>query len=257
MTHKSIFLGKNKADFMTHEVKGAMINFENEAYYKIENSNEMRPFFMSIVSDSNHWMFISSNGGLTAGRKNSEFSLFPYYTDDKITESADITGSKAIFQVLKNGNIYLWEPFSYRQVGLYKIKQNLYKNTYGNKVVFEEINEDLEVTYRYQWSSTDIYGFVKKSTFINNSSDQIQVTLLDGLQNILPSDVETDLQNSRSNLVDAYKKSELQLESGIGVYALSSIIVDKAEPSEGIKSKRCLVFRNRKPNLFVIFITIR
>ena len=236
MTHKSIFLGKNKADFMTHEVKGAMINFENEAYYKIENSNEMRPFFMSIVSDSNHWMFISSNGGLTAGRKNSEFSLFPYYTDDKITESADITGSKAIFQVLKNGNIYLWEPFSYRQVGLYKIKQNLYKNTYGNKVVFEEINEDLGVTFRYQWSSTDTYGFVKKSTFINNSSDQIQVTFLDGLQNIIPSDVETDLQNSRSNLVDAYKKSELQIESGIGVYALSSIIVDKAEPSEALKA---------------------
>ena len=236
MTHKSIFLGKNKADFMTHEVKGAMINFENEAYYKIENSNEMRPFFMSIVSDSNHWMFISSNGGLTAGRKNSEFSLFPYYTDYKITESADITGSKAIFQVLKNGNIYLWEPFSYRQVGLYKIKQNLYKNTYGNKVVFEEINEDLGVTFRYQWSSTDTYGFVKKSTFINNSSDQIQVTFLDGLQNIIPSDVETDLQNSRSNLVDAYKKSELQIESGIGVYALSSIIVDKAEPSEALKA---------------------
>ena len=236
MTHNSIFLGKNKADFMTHEVKGAMINFENEAYYKIENSNEMRPFFMSIVSDSNHWMFISSNGGLTAGRKNSEFSLFPYYTDDKITESADITGSKAIFQVLKNGNIYLWEPFSYRQVGLYKIKQNLYKNTYGNKVVFEEINEDLGVTFRYQWSSTDTYGFVKKSTFINNSSDQIQVTFLDGLQNIIPSDVETDLQNSRSNLVDAYKKSELQIESGIGVYALSSIIVDKAEPSEALKA---------------------
>ena len=51
MTHKSIFLGKNKADFITREVKGEMINFENEAYYKIENSNEMRPFFMSIVSD--------------------------------------------------------------------------------------------------------------------------------------------------------------------------------------------------------------
>ena len=63
MTHKSIFLGKNKADFSSHEVKGEMINFENEAYYKIVNSNEMRPFFMSIVSDSNHWMFISSNGG--------------------------------------------------------------------------------------------------------------------------------------------------------------------------------------------------
>ena len=236
MTHKSIFLGKNKADFITHEVKGEMINFENEAYYKIENSNEMRPFFMSIVSDSNHWMFISSNGGLTAGRKNSEHSLFPYYTDDKITESADITGSKAIFQVLKNGNIYLWEPFSQRQIGLYKVQQNLYKNTYGNKVIFEEINEELGLIFRYQWNSTDKFGFVKKSTLINNSSEKLEVTFIDGLQNIIPSDVETDLQNSRSNLVDAYKKSELQLESGIGVYALSSIIVDKAEPSEALKA---------------------
>lgn len=236
MTHKSIFLGKNKAEFITHEVKGEMINFENEAYYKIENSNEMRPFFMSIVSDSNHWMFISSNGGLTAGRKNSEHSLFPYYTDDKITESADITGSKAIFQVLKNGNIYLWEPFSQRQIGLYKVQQNLYKNTYGNKVIFEEINEELGLIFRYQWSSTDKFGFVKKSTLINNSSEKLEVTFIDGLQNIIPSDVETDLQNSRSNLVDAYKKSELQLESGIGVYALSSIIVDKAEPSEALKA---------------------
>ena len=236
MTKKTIFLGKNKAETQTLKVKGEMINFENEVYYRISNSNEMRPFFMSIVSDSNHWMFISSNGGLTAGRKNSEYSLFPYYTDDKITESADITGSKSIFQVSKNGNIYLWEPFSQRQIGLYETRQNLYKNSYGNKVVFEEINEDLGVTYRYQWSSTDKFGFVKKSTLINNSSEKIQVTFLDGLQNIIPSDVTTDLQNSRSNLVDAYKKSELQIESGLGIYALSAIIVDKAEPSEALKA---------------------
>jgi len=236
MTNKTLFLGKNKAEFQSQKVKGEMINFENEVYYKISNSNEMRPFFMSIVSDSNHWMFIASNGGLTAGRKNSEYSLFPYYTDDKITESADITGSKSIFKVLKNGNIYLWEPFSKRQIGLYKTTQNLYKNSFGNKVIFEEINQDLEVTFRYQFSSTDKFGFVKKSTLINNSSDKIKITFLDGLQNIIPSDVETDLQNSRSNLVDAYKKSELQVKAGLGIYALSAIIVDKAEPSEALKA---------------------
>ncbi|MFT6700054.1 MAG: hypothetical protein ACJAVD_001564, partial [Porticoccaceae bacterium] len=236
MTKKTIFLGKNKADFQVQEVKGEMINLDNEVYYKITNSNEMRPFFMSIVSDSNHWMFISSNGGLTAGRKNSEYSLFPYYTDDKITESADVTGSKSIFQISRNGNVYLWEPFSQRQIGLYKIRRNLYKNSYGNKVVFEEINEDLGVIFRYQWNSSDKFGFVKRSTLINNSSEKTQITFLDGLQNILPSDVETDLQNSRSNLVDAYKKSELQIETGLGIFALSAIIVDKAEPSEALKA---------------------
>ena len=62
---------------------------------------------MSIVSDSNHWLFISSNGGLTAGRKNAEFALFPYYTDDKITEFADITGGN--FCKLNSGEIFTKE----------------------------------------------------------------------------------------------------------------------------------------------------
>ena len=68
------------------QVNGESVKVEGETYYKISNYDTMRPFFMSIVSDSNHWMFISSNGGLTAGRQNSESALFPYYTDDKLTE---------------------------------------------------------------------------------------------------------------------------------------------------------------------------
>ncbi|AJR02908.1 hypothetical protein [Siansivirga zeaxanthinifaciens] len=221
---------------LTDNVHGEIVTFENETYYKISNSDAMRPFFMSIVSDSNHWMFISSNGGLTAGRKNSESALFPYYTDDKITESADITGSKSIFQVHLNGKIQVWEPFSIRQLGKYKTHQNLYKNNYGNKIVFEEVNEDLGLTFRYQWNSSNEFGFVKKSKLINNTDSKLKVTLLDGLQNIVPYGVGSDLQNRVSNLVDAYKKSELQPDSGLGIYALSAIIVDKAEPSEALKA---------------------
>ncbi len=234
--HKSIFIGNNKSSFETEEIKGELIDFENENYYKISNSDAMRPFFMSIVSDSNHWMFISSNGGLSAGRKDAESSLFPYYTDDKITESADITGSKTIMQVHKKEKIYLWEPFSDRYAGIYKIERNLYKNSFGNKVVFEETNKDLGLTYRYQWNSSDKFGFVRKSTLINDASSTIEVRVLDGIQNILPYGVNAGLQNDRSNLVDAYKKSELEVEVGIGIFALSAIIVDKAEPSEALKA---------------------
>lgn len=217
-------------------VKGELITLNNETFYKISNSDQMRPFFMSIVSDSNHWMFISSNGGLTAGRKNAEYALFPYYTDDKITEMAETTGSKAIFHVRRKGKKYLWEPFSIRQTGIYNTQTNLYKNRYGNKIVFEEINWDLELVFRYEWNSSNTFGFVKKSTLINNADDTVEVSVLDGLQNILPASVSADLQSSRSNLVDAYKKSELQEEVGLGVYALSSVIVDKAEPSEALKA---------------------
>ena len=74
MSKNQIYLGQTETSFDTKEITGKLISFENENYYKIDNSDAMRPFFMSIVSDSNHWMFISSNGSLSAGRKNRENS---------------------------------------------------------------------------------------------------------------------------------------------------------------------------------------
>ena len=212
------------------------VQIETEGYFKIANSDMMRPFFMSIVSDSNHWMFISSNGGLTAGRKNAQYTLFPYYTDDKITESVEITGSKSIFRVNIGENHFLWEPFSDRQYGQYKISRNLYKNHCGNKILFEEINHDLNLTFRYQWNSSSKYGFIRRSHLQNHGSEEAKISMIDGIQNILPYGVGSDLQNRQSNLVDAYKRSELLQDSGLGIYALSAIIVDKAEPSEALKA---------------------
>lgn len=212
------------------------VTLAGEHYFKLTDSDELRPFFMSIVSATNHWMFISSNGGLTAGRKNAEYALFPYYTDDKVTESAEITGSKSIFRVQKEGKEQVWEPFSIRGEGRYKVSRNLYKSVYGNKLVFEEINHDLALGFRYAWNSSNQFGFVRQATLENQATTPVAISLLDGLQNIVPSGVGSELQNRSSNLVDAYKRSELNQTSGVGTYALSAIIVDKAEPSEALKA---------------------
>ena len=138
MNQTSLYIGEIKASFNKDEIKGELISLENEVYYKISNNNSLRPFFISLISNSNHWMFISSNGALTAGRKNSNFSLFPYYTDDKITESSNTTGSKSIFYIHKEEKIFLWEPFSERYRGIYTIKRNLYIEVIikGNKELF-------------------------------------------------------------------------------------------------------------------------
>ncbi len=213
-----------------------MVVHEQERYFKISNCDAMRPFFMSIVSDSNHWMFLSSNGGITAGRKNPEFALFPYYTDDKIAESTDLTGSKSIFQIHLPGEVLVWEPFSERFSDRYAISRNLYKSIYGNKIIFEEINRDLGLVFRYQWNSSKVFGFVRKAELLNTSGTEYRITLLDGIQNILPYGVPSDLQATTSNLVDAYKRSELEPSTGVGIFALSAIIVDKAEPSEALKA---------------------
>jgi hypothetical protein len=213
-----------------------IVTIEKEKFLKISNSNTLRPFFMSIVSPYNHWMFLSSNGGVTAGRKNKEFALFPYYTDDKITESADITGSKTIVKLVNKDKTWFWEPFSKRFADQYNIERNLYKNVWGNKVIFEEINHDLNLKFTYRFSSSDAYGFIKDASIQNLGSNEVNIEILDGLQNILPASVNSDLQSGQSNLVDAYKRNELEPESGMGIYALSAVPVDKAEPSEALKA---------------------
>ena len=235
MADPTLYLGRQKASFNTKDVQGELVELHNETYYKISNSDQMRPFFMSLISHSDHWMFISSNGGLCAGRKNSDYSLFPYYTDDRITESIEYSGSKTIIKLTKDHKTYLWEPYSKAHAAIYSISQNLYKNAYGNKIIFEETNEDLGITYRYAWNTSDTFGFIKKCTLINHNTEQVDVAIIDGFQNILPYGVGEDLQKAYSNLVDAYKRSELKKDAGIGIFALSAIIVDRAEPSEALK----------------------
>lgn len=220
----------------TKKLLKSIVTFEDEQYYLIKDMADMPPFFMNIVSSSNHWMFLSSNGGITAGRKNAEFSLFPYYTDDKITSLNESTGSKTIVKVNREGHTYIWEPFSIRSEAKYSYQRNIYKSIYGNKIVFEEINNDLQLTFYYKWASSEKYGFVKESCIKNNGDKTLYIEYIDGLQNILPFGVPSSLQNSTSNLVNAYKRNELIKEYGLGIFALSAIIVDRAEPSEALKA---------------------
>ena len=218
------------------EVEGEFLLIDDEKYYKIKGYDNMLPFFISLASDSNHWMYISSTGGLTAGRKNPDTALFPYYTDDKISESAEITGSKTIFQVMKNGNVCLWEPFSDRNNGLYTIERSIAKSTVGNKLIFSEKNLDLGLTFSYKWMNSDEFGWIKKSCLMNETIERVEVYVVDGLQNVLPSGIDRLTQNTFSTLVDGYKKTELVENCGLALFRMESILVDRAEPSESLRA---------------------
>ena len=236
MSNTQLYVGSTPVHPKNDGGLGEFVRLDGETWSKISGYDAMDTFFMTVVSSSNHWIFIASNGSLTAGRKNPGNALFPYYTDDKIIDSPEITGSKSIFRVSKGGKMYLWEPFSDRYAGAYQITRNLYKNKFGSKIRFEEVNADLGLTFRYTWTFSDEYGFVKFATLENTTGEALTIEVLDGVQNILPYGVNGGLQESRSTLVDAYKKNELVPETGMGVFALSAMIVDKAEPSEALRA---------------------
>lgn len=236
MKPKSIYLGNTAINLNKQEVSGQFVVIGTEKFYKISNINQMPDFFMTIVSDSDHWMYLSSNGSLSAGRKDRNNALFPYYTVDKIHDYRGRTGNKTLMLVTKGEKTYLWEPFSGESEKNYTINRNLYKSIYGNKIIFEEINEDLGIGFQYGWYNSEKFGFVKKSEILSFTQETLSIEILDGIVNILPNSVDYDFQNAYSSLLDAYKKSELLPESKLGLFMLSSIPVDRAEPSESLRA---------------------
>ncbi|PYX92892.1 MAG: hypothetical protein DMG67_05595 [Acidobacteria bacterium] len=215
--------------------EGAYVDLDNERFYRLANYDAMPPFLMSLVSDSNHWLFISSNGGLTAGRRDPDHALFPYCTDDHIHDSQEQTGSKTLIMVTRDEKSFLWEPFSRRYDKLYRVSRNLYKSVFSNKIIFEEINHDLSLAFSYAWFTSERFGFIRRAVLTNQSAEPVVLELLDGIQNVLPYGITRRFQMEYSTLADGYKVSELEDEAGVGIFRLSSIPIDKAEPSEALR----------------------
>ena len=221
------------------KVKGYFTSLagEKEEFYKIENYDCMDDFFMTITSASDIWNFCWSQGGITAGRIDCDHAVFPYYTADKVSDAKAYTGS---YTAIMAGDA-IWEPFAslsaspaMRKLVEKNITRNIYKNTAGTQVWFEEINNELKLSFRYSWTSSAKYGLVKKSVLTNLSENPVKVRVLDGCRNILPACVDADFQNNNSVLLDAYKKTDLDSKSNLALFAVSSIVTDKAEPSEGL-----------------------
>src|SRR5690606_17795231 len=84
---------------------------EDDAYFVIEDFEQIPPFFCSLTSDSNLWLFVSSTGALTAGRGDADHAILPYETVDKIHDSGAHTGPIVFLRWQVNGRWVLWEPF--------------------------------------------------------------------------------------------------------------------------------------------------
>jgi hypothetical protein len=234
LKEKSLFIGDTSLRYSKNDVRGEYVTILGESFYKIHNYDAIEPFFMSIVSSSDHWLFISSTGGLSAGRSSAEKALFPYYTVDKISENYENTGNKTILLIRSSKKASIWEPFSDRWMGNYSIERNLYKNKTGTTILFEENNLDLGISYRYAWRTSEHYGFVKTAWLRNLGDSPCKVELLDGIQNILPTNVSSLTQNTVSSLLDAYKRNELDPGTGLATFTLNSRLSDLAEPSESL-----------------------
>jgi hypothetical protein len=212
-------------------------DLDGRRFYRISDYDRMPPFFMTIVGSGDTWLFLSSTGGVTAGRVQPDSALFPYTTDDKVTESAGRTGGLTLVRAAgPDGAPVLWEPFLGELPTGTGARRTLYKDVLGTELVFEEVRPDLGLRLRVSWSTGARFGIVRRCELAGSNGRPASVELLDGFVNVLPAGVDVTVQNRLSNLLDAYKRSEFDVESGLGLYWLSSRLTDLAEPSESLSA---------------------
>lgn len=216
---------------------GAFIAVDGELHYRISGYHFLDPFLMTLASDTDLWMFVTSGGGLTAGRVDADGSLFPYDTVDRLHDAHHQTGPITLIRVRRRVEPpILWQPFAGQLDRKARITRNLYKNSIGNRLIFEEIHEDLDLVFRYLWAGCERFGWIRRATLENRGKTQARISLLDGLRNILPHGAPAALYRSASNLVDAYKKAEIDPLSRLGIFSLTAGITDRVEAAEVLRA---------------------
>jgi len=204
-------------------ITGEYLRFEGEKYFRIGNSHLMDDFFMSLVGASDHWMFVSSNGALTTGRRNPDTALFPYAADDQISAARAKSGSLTLIRI-EGDNPVVWQPFSADVAQPFEIRRNLYKTPLGDKLIFEEINETLGLLFRYRWAFSEKFGFVRSCHIENTGDAELSFKLLDGIQDIVPFGAESEFprrtkrrtssHNVLANRTRIYRETDLDSATG-------------------------------------------
>ena len=208
-----------------------------EAAFSIECEQLSGPFLMQLITSSDLWAFIGSNGAITAGRKNPDHALFPYYTQDKLFDMKATSGSfSAIRWRDPQTRIQkVWIPFSETTDATDLISRRVIKSLSGSKIAIEETHGLLNLSIRILWTSSNSLGILRETRLISQNQKPLELEIVDGIMNVMPASIDQVFQNEFSILADAYKRSEWYPPC-VGTYSLSSVPTDKAEPSESLRA---------------------
>lgn len=215
-------------------VEGGFATIDGVRYARIANVDEMDPFLVSIVSDSDAWLFVGSNGPFTAGRRSPDDALFPYQTVDKILRHATTSGARTSLLVTRGSTTALWEPWLITS-SVYRLTRNLYKRVDGTAILFEEVNHDLGLRFRWSLEACDRFGIVRHAELDELTGEAAGVRYLDGFHQVLPPGVDQDTYARLSYLATAYMRHELLPGGRLAVFSLNAAISDRPEPSEVLR----------------------
>ncbi len=212
-----------------------LTEMEGTTFYVIPDVASLPPFLMSLVSDSDHWCFLSSTGALTAGRREAATALFPYETDDRLHLAAGISGPATVVRVTGDEGSRHWEPFG--RCATVGSRRAIAKSILGDVVIFEEVDEALGLAVRFRWGTSDRFGLVRKVELTNIGDTARRLSVTDGLVNLMPQGLDPAMYRASSNLTNAYRRSQLVGgPANLALHTLESLIVDQAIPAEALRA---------------------
>ncbi|KAB7745557.1 hypothetical protein GA707_06490 [Nostocoides sp. F2B08] len=220
---------------MQDTASSPVIDIAGERHHVITGVERMPPFLMTLTSASDVWAYLTSNGGITAGRRNVDHAIFPYRTEDLVADDADVTGGVTRLRVTDStGRTSEWRPFGPVHPDLPRVERSVAKTDLGDVVHFEERRPDLDATIRVSWRVSPRFGLVRSVTLTCADPRGLDVRIIDGIRNVLPPGVTARTQREMSPLLDAYKISELDPATGLAWVRLNSMLTDRAEASEAL-----------------------
>ena len=204
--------------------------FEGSTFV-IENYNKQKTFanFLPGVAGKKGiplWSFyVNRAQGISGyGLQDKAKIIMEFTPANKAYETVGTIGFRTFYKV--NGKLY--EAF--------KEGNDLPHSMRINKTSFtiEETNEEMglktAVTY-FGLPNAPIAGLVRKVTVTNISDQTINIEMLDGITQILPSGIHNDGFKSTSNLLASWMDVD-HLEDDLGYYKLRASTNDSAEVSE-------------------------
>ena len=227
------------------------VTVAGQRYACIRDVDHLAPFLMSIVSDSDAWLFVGSNSPFTAGRVDPDGAMFPYENQDKLLRHADGSGSLSAFRVFRGGSgPALWEPWRPDSQGL-PITRNLYKHVLGTNVLFEEINHELGLRFTWSLSTCAKFGLVRHAVLENIGAGPVHIDYLDGFQMLMPAGVGERAYATLSYLAAAYMRHEVLPDVPMGIYTLNSSMEDKPLPYESLSATAAWSVGHRHPEVIL------
>ena len=215
-----------------NQCREGLIELGGRSCYRIPDIDQMPPFLLTVVSPADHWLYISSAGGLAAGRVDATTSLFPYRTDDLLHRVHHFSGP---WTGIRTQGI-TWEPITGRPQP--SVTRDLARSVSGDQIHFIETHQGLGLCFTSTLAFSEPHGMVRtvKLQLAADAEAPLAFELLDGIREIVPANAPLGAIQSMSCLINAYTRAERVGETRLATFAMESALSDLAEPAESLHS---------------------